>query len=364
MVKVKAAVISLGSKSSKWTAEAMRKYFEEVDELDVRKIDVILSSEKTRVLYDGIDIGHYHCILTKGSFKYASLLRSITEAKSKETYIPLRPGAFTVGHNKLLTHLKLQNSKIPMPKTYVTASIEATKKIIDQMHYPIVMKFPSGSQGKGVMFADSFASASSLLDALEVLKQPLIIQEYIETDGTDIRAFVIGDQVVGAYHRKAVQGEKRANIHVGGTGEKVLLDRKLKKIAVDAAKAIGADICGVDILEGPKGPLVIEVNISPGLQGITKATGIDVAAKIASYLYLKTEELQRQVDKNKPNLFSELGLKDKPTNKVRNAIDHIKIRSDKIVLPSFVTKISDFDDDDEVEITAEKGKVIVKYIKK
>jgi len=345
----------------------MKKYFEEVDSLSVKKIEVILSSEKPKVIYDGNELRKYDCIYAKGSFKYAAILRSITEAKYDQAYMPLRPAAFTIGHNKLLTHLKMQKVGVPMPQTYVTSSIAASKKVLQEMNYPVVMKFPSGTQGKGVMFADSFSSASSLLDALEALKQPLIIQEYIETEGTDIRALVIGDKVAAAYYRKAVKGEKRSNIHAGGQGIKVEIDNKTKKIAVMAAKALGCDICGVDILIGPKGPLVIEVNLSPGLQGITQTTKIDVAAMIAEFLYNKTKERNESKNENpSEKVFADLNIKaaDKQKKEIKSAIDHIKVRADKIVLPSFVTKICEFDDDDEVEITAEKGYVCVKDIKK
>ena len=109
-----------------------------------------------------------------------------------------------------------------MPDTYVVSSIEAAKKILKQVKYPIILKFPHGTQGKGVMIADSFAAASSMLDTIESLKQPFLVQEYVETEGSDIRAFVVGDKVVAAYKRKAAIGEKRSNIHAGGKGEPIV----------------------------------------------------------------------------------------------------------------------------------------------
>src|SRR3989338_4430846 len=147
------------------------------------------------------------------------------------------------------------------------------------------MKFPEGTQGKGVMFADSISSASSLLDALGVLNQPFIIQEYIDTGGTDIRALVVGDKVIAAMRRTAQTEEKRANIHAGGKGEPVQLNHETIHAALAAAKVLKADICGVDILEGPTGPLVIEANISPGLQGLGKVSTLDLPDQIASFLH-------------------------------------------------------------------------------
>ena len=110
------------------------------------------------------------------------------------------------------------------------------------VHYPIILKFPQGTHGKGVMVADSYAAASSVLDALDSLNQPALIQEYVETNGIDYRAFVIGDKVVASMKRVAQKDEKRANVHAGGSAEAVVLDAKYKKIAVDTAKCLNLDI--------------------------------------------------------------------------------------------------------------------------
>ncbi|MFO8015793.1 MAG: RimK family alpha-L-glutamate ligase, partial [Candidatus Woesearchaeota archaeon] len=287
---MKAAIISLGATSSKWVAEEMRKLFEKVDELDLKKVEANFGPKGIEIMYDGKPIGEYDCIYPKGSFRYSPLLRSIATALHGKSYMPLDPPVFTRGQDKLITQLVLQESNVPMPSTYLAATVEAAKHILEQVNYPIVMKFPQGTQGKGVMFADSFSSASSMLDALSALKQPFLIQEYVETDNVDIRCIVVGKKVVAAMKRYAVGGEKRANIHAGGKGEAFEPDNLMKNIAVKAAEAIGAEICGVDMLESAKGPMVIEVNLSPGLQGITEATKVNVAEKIAKHIYNKSKE--------------------------------------------------------------------------
>jgi len=246
---MKAAVISLTSISSKWTIGAMKKYFDSVDSIDLRNIDVSLGIGKLDVLFNGQPLEKYDCIYAKGSFRYSSLLRSITNALYSTTYMPIKPETFDIGHNKLLTHLALQHYKIPMPKTYLSSTTEAAKKILKNVNYPIIMKFPHGTGGKGVMFAESFAAASSMLDALTALRQPFIIQEYVEAGGVDIRAIVVGKKVAASMKRKAVKGEERANIHAGGKGEACVLDSHTKKIAVSTAQSIGAEICAVDMLE-------------------------------------------------------------------------------------------------------------------
>ncbi|MBU0461833.1 MAG: RimK family alpha-L-glutamate ligase [Nanoarchaeota archaeon] len=353
---MKVALISLGSLSSKWTIQAMKKYFSKVEDIDIKDLEVNLSSNGAQVLYQGRSLENFDCIYLKGSYKYVRLLTSITSALEGKTYMPIRADTFTIGHDKLLTHLKLQEKRIPMPSTYISATPTAAKQLLEKLNYPIVMKFPKGTQGKGVMFADSFSSASSMLDALAALNQPVIIQEYIETGGTDIRAIVVGDKVVAAMKRKASEGEKRANIHAGGEGEPCELDKHAQQLAVQTAKAIGADICAVDILEGQKGPLVIEVNLSPGLQGITSATKINVADHVAKFLYEQAKKFAgADIPDQASKIFEESGT-DKKTNSV---ITNLDFRLRRIILPQFVTDMAGFKETDEVVITAQKNSVLL-----
>jgi len=351
--------MSLGSKSSLMTLKAMKKYFDSVEAIDIRNVEVTLGSKELSILYKGKKIPNFDCIYAKGSFRYATLLRSITTAFYENTYMPIKANAFTLGHDKLLTHLALQHYKIPMPETYIVSSIEAAKKILEEINYPVIIKFPHGAQGKGVMFAESFAAASSMLDAIETLKRPFLIQEYIETDSSDIRAFVIGDKVVAAMKRKAVLGEKRANMHTGAVGEPIVLDAHTKKIAVKAAKSIGVEICGVDMLETVKGPAVIEVNLSPGLQSITEVSKIDVADKIAKYLYSRTEEFsEKDKSTETSKLFSDLGIKTATkADAEQQIVTNLDFRSDRILLPKIVTDMTKFDEKDEIIVKASKGKI-------
>ncbi|MFH1641404.1 MAG: RimK family alpha-L-glutamate ligase [Nanoarchaeota archaeon] len=342
-------------------AKAMQKYFKEYDHLDIRKVEVNLSGKDLEILYEGEPFGKYDCIYSRGSFRYAPMLRCLTKATWQESYMPIRAETFSIGHDKILTHLVLQQFKIPMPKTYLTSSAAAAKKILEKISYPIIMKFPSGTGGKGVMFAESFAAASSMMDALETLRQPFLLQEYIETGSIDIRAIVIGGKVAASMKRIAVKGEKRSNIHAGGLGEAVQLDSYSKKIAIDVAAAIGADICAVDMLESPKGPLVIEVNLSPGLQGITKATKLDVADKMAKHLYTRTKMFVESGKKQSTEqIINELNIeKHGPT---QNILTNLDFRANRILLPKIVTDITGFNEKEELLIKAKKGKVeIGKY---
>ncbi len=138
---MKAALMSLGSKSSLMTVEAMRKYFDAVDSINIKNVEVTLGSKGLSILYDGKPLQKYDCIYAKGSFRYAPLLRSITTAFYGNTYMPVKPNSFTIAHDKLLTHLALQYNNIPMPDTYVIPSRDAAKKILEQVKYPIILKF-------------------------------------------------------------------------------------------------------------------------------------------------------------------------------------------------------------------------------
>ncbi|MBW2966069.1 RimK family alpha-L-glutamate ligase [Candidatus Woesearchaeota archaeon] len=353
---LKAAVISLGSKSSKWVVKALKKYIRTVDDINIKDIEVTLSPKGMDVLYKGKPLEKYDCIYAKGSFRYAPLLRAITAILTKETYLPIQSSAFTIAHDKMLTQLALQQKGIPTPLTFLSSTPEAAKKVLEKAHYPIIMKFPQGTQGKGVMFADSFAAANSMLDALTALKQPFLIQEYVETGGMDVRAIVVGNQVVASMKRKAESGEKRANIHAGGKGEACRLDQRSKKIAVDAANAIGAEICAVDILEGAKGPLIIELNVSPGLQGITQATKIDVAAKIARFLHKKAREFKEsKKGVEAKDILRELSS----VGTYKEILTSLDFRGERILLPKIVTDETKFTDKDELVIKVKQGKLIV-----
>jgi len=355
---MKAAVISGNSVSSKWIIKAMEEYFDDVDSISIKDLEINLGTKnKLDVLHKGKPIAKYDCVYVRGSFRYSPLLRSLTLALYKKCYMPIKADAFTIGHDKLLTQLQLEEQGIPMPKTYISATAKAAKELLGKLNFPIIMKFPQGTQGKGVMYADSFAAASSILDALTTLKQPFIIQEYIESGSTDTRAIVVGEKVVACMKRKAIDGEKRSNIHIGATGETCILDGHTRKIAVSAAKALGAEICGVDVLDSAKGPLVIEINLSPGLQGIMSATKIDIPDDIARYLYKKTKEFVE----SKKKTGSDKIMQDIDTNGVKKEIiTTLDFRGERILLPEIITDIAKFDNKEEYILKAEKGKVSIK----
>ncbi len=335
------ALISLGSTSSKWTAEALKRHFDEVDVLDLRDMEVSFSGDKSEVLHNGERIPRYDCIYAKGSFRYAQLLESVTAIMERGCYMPIRSTAFTIGHDKLLTQLALHQAGVPMPTTYIVSTIDGAKGLLQKLTYPIILKFPNGTGGKGVIYADSEIVANGILDALSALRQPFLIQEFIETGGRDVRAIVCGDKVVASYQRVASDHDIRANLHSGGHGEKLELDAATKQLCIRAAQAVGADIAGVDLLISHRGPLVLEVNLSPGLQLVTKTTEKDVANGIASFLRERSDKRRKKVARAGTKEIME-GLQEADSD--QEIITALEYRGNKILLPQIITKLCQFNE--------------------
>ena len=180
----------------------------------------------------------------------------------------------------------LARKGIPMPLSSFAQSPDNTADLIRRVGgAPLVIKLLEGTQGRGVVLADSHQSAVSIINAFKEMGANILVQEFIqESCGTDIRCLVIGDKVVAAIKRQAKDGEFRANVHQGGTALKVKLSPQERTIAIAAAKAMGLKVAGVDLLRSNHGPLVLEINSSPGLEGIEKATQINIAGKIIQYI--------------------------------------------------------------------------------
>jgi ribosomal protein S6--L-glutamate ligase len=180
----------------------------------------------------------------------------------------------------------LSKEGIGLPKTVFTNYSKNVKHVVESAGgAPVVLKLLEGTQGLGVVLADNMNAAQSVLEAFNGLKARVIVQEFIkEAKGADIRAFVVDGEVVGAMKRQGKPGEFRSNLHRGGSSEVIELTVEEKYTAILAAKAVGLGIAGVDILQSERGPLVLEVNSSPGLAGIEKTTQEDIAGKIIEYI--------------------------------------------------------------------------------
>lgn len=194
--------------------------------------------------------------------------------------------AITRSRDKLRAHQLLARKGIGQPVTSYAHSAKATNSLIDSVGgAPLILKLTQSTQGNGVLLAETRKAAEALINAFHGIGSDFLVQEFIkESGGSDIRCFVVGDKVIAAMQRKAAKGEYRSNLHRGGTAEVVKLTSAERRLATNAARVMGLDLAGVDVIRSAHGPLVIEVNSSPGLEGIENATGIDVAGKIIEYI--------------------------------------------------------------------------------
>lgn len=201
--------------------------------------------------------------------------------------------------NKIRTLQILSRYHIPMPKTYVVRSAEFIPEIMKDIGtYPVILKAATGAKGIGVSIVESQRGLRSMIEMLmnDDDAHPLIVQEYIkEARGTDVRVFIVGNKIVAAMDRIATKkGEFRSNFSLGGKVKVASLSPEEKKISLKAAKACGLDFAGVDLIRSKRGPKILEVNSNPGLQGITEATGIDVAGHIIDLAVQRAHENKKR----------------------------------------------------------------------
>lgn len=197
--------------------------------------------------------------------------------------------------DKLRTLQLLSKRDVDMPITGFANSPEDTKDLIKMVGgAPLVIKLLEGTQGKGVVLAETNKAAESVINAFKSLKANILVQEFIkEAGGKDLRCFVVGDKVVASIQREAAEGEFRANLHLGGTANIVKITPKERAMAVKAAKVIGLEVAGVDIVRSHSGPKILEINSSPGLEGIEGATEKDIAGMMIEHIEKKAKPKKR-----------------------------------------------------------------------
>ena len=200
--------------------------------------------------------------------------------------------AITRSRDKLRALQIMARKGLEMPRTGFAHSTKLTKDLIEEVGgTPVVIKMLEGTQGQGVVLAENYQAAESVIELLRGLDAYFLVQEFVsEAKGSDLRCFVVGDKVIAAMKRQGRPGEFRSNLHRGGKAEAVKITKEERKVAVKAAQAMGLNVAGVDILRAKSGPSVIEVNSSPGLEGIETSTGINVAEHIYQFLERSVEE--------------------------------------------------------------------------
>ncbi len=278
--------------STRVLLEAGQSRGHDVDVLDTLQFDIRVSRRKAELFYQGEPVGPVDAVIPRIGASITSFgLAVVRQFEMMGVYCLNESQAIARSRDKLRSLQLLSRHDIGLPPTIYTRQAEHIPACVEQVEGPpVVVKLLQGTQGIGVVLAESQMAASSVIEAFHGLEQEILIQKFIrEANGSDIRALVVGNKVVAAMKRKALAGEFRSNIHRGGTAKKVRLDPEYRRTAVAAARILGLTVAGVDLLESDEGPMVMEVNSSPGLEGIQKTTGVDVAGAII-------EHIERQVN--------------------------------------------------------------------
>ena len=273
--------------STRALVEAGRKRGHEVRVLDTLQFDIRVSKRSPELFYQAKPVGAVDAVIPRigASITYYGLA-VVRQFEMMGVYCLNESQAIARSRDKLRCLQILSRHDIGMPPTVYTRQAEHVPECIEHVEGPpVVIKLLQGTQGIGVVLAESTAAASSVIEAFQGLEQNILIQKFIkEAAGADIRALVVGRRVVGAMRRQAVTGEFRSNLHRGGTAKKFRLPAEYRKTALAAARVLGLTVAGVDLIESDEGPMVMEVNSSPGLEGIQKATGADVADAILEHI--------------------------------------------------------------------------------
>lgn len=276
-----------GLYSTKRLVEAAKDRGHDCEVLNHTKCYVVMEKGETHIYYDDREVIGVDAIIPRigasVTFYGSSIIRQFEMQKVFTTTSSL---ALVRSRDKLRSLQILARNDIGIPRTAFAKKNSDIQSLIRQVGGPpLIIKLLQSTQGKGVVLADSRKAAESVLEAFYSLDASILVQEFIhEAKAADIRAFVVDGKVIAAMKRQGQADEFRSNLHKGGVGEPIKLSRKEKAVAIKAAKALNLKVAGVDMLQSSRGPLVIEVNSSPGLEGIEKATGIDVAGKIIAFI--------------------------------------------------------------------------------
>jgi ribosomal protein S6--L-glutamate ligase len=273
--------------STRVLVEAGSRRGHDVRVLDTLQFDIRVSRRSPELFYQGQPVGPVDAVIPRiGASITFYGLAVVRQFEMMGVYCVNESQAIARSRDKLRSLQILSRHDIGLPPTVYTRQAEHVGACIDRVEGPpVVVKLLQGTQGIGVVLAESTMAASSVIEAFHGLDQNILIQKFIrEAQGSDIRALVVGRKVVAAMRRQAVAGEFRSNIHRGGTAKRIRLSSESRKTALAAARVLGLRVAGVDMIETNEGPMIMEVNSSPGLEGIEKTSGVDVAAAIIEHI--------------------------------------------------------------------------------
>jgi len=273
--------------SHKRLREAAEARGHEIHAIDHMKCLVDVSSEGARLLYKGEPLLDYDAIIPRIGASVTRYGTTIVRQMEVMGVFALNPSLSIAQSRDKLRSLQLMSERgIGMPRTIFTHRDDYPGEEIGLLGgAPLVLKLTEGTHGVGVMLLKDDSSAKAVMEAFAGTESDIILQEFIkEAGGEDVRCLVVGDEVVAAMLRKGKEGDFRSNLHRGGSAKVVEITDEERSTALAASRAMGLEMCGVDLLRANRGPVVMEVNSSPGLKGIERATGIDVANKVIAHI--------------------------------------------------------------------------------
>ena len=261
----------------------------EVDVIPPREFYASIEKSQPLVMFNGEPLVGYDAIIPRigsSTTKYGSMI--VRQFEMQGVYTLTSSIALVRSRDKLRSMQLLARAGVGIPKTVVSRATSDVVNLIDQLGgTPVIIKLARGTHGNGVVLAETKKAAKSVLQAFYLMDQDgtnILLQEFVkESAGEDIRAFVVGGKVVASMKRQSLDDEFRSNLHQGGTGESVKLTEEERKIAIKASRTMGLNVCGVDMMRSSRGPLILEVNSSPG-SGIEMVTGRDVVTPIIEYI--------------------------------------------------------------------------------
>jgi ribosomal protein S6--L-glutamate ligase len=273
--------------SHKRLVEAAEAKGHHINVVNTTQCYVNITSQRPQLLYRGVALAGYDAVIPRIGASITFYGLAVLRQFEMMGVWPLNESmAIGRARDKLWALQIMSRLGIGLPVTGFANSARRAEELIRMVGGPpVVIKLVEGTQGLGVVLGETMPSAKSTFEAFRGAKINILVQEFIkEAGGADIRAFVIGDRVVGAMKRQSGPGEFRSNLHRGGTAEKISITSEERSTAVRACRALGLNVAGVDMLRSSRGPVLIEVNSTPGLQGIEQSTGIDIAERIIAFL--------------------------------------------------------------------------------
>lgn len=273
--------------SCKRLREAATSRGHQIEILDPLSCYMSIGPAASAVHYKGRQLPHFDAVIPRiGSAITYYGTASLRQFEMLGSYPLNESVAIMRARDKLRSLQLLARQGIDLPVTGIAHSPDDTSDLIAMVGgAPLVVKLVEGTQGIGVVLAETRQAAESVIDAFRGLNAHILVQEYIEeAKGRDIRCLVVGDEVVAAIERQAKEGDFRSNLHRGGVATVATITPRERELALAAVKTLGLDVAGVDILRANRGPLVMEVNASPGLEGIEKTTGVDIAGKMIHWI--------------------------------------------------------------------------------